>query len=156
MYIKYTNVQVYLMYKYGIWNVPTFHIEFSYIKMHTYTLHNKCTHIHMHTTIHKGEKSDLLRLKNEKKTLHVETLEKTYTVHNIADHGGVTNGPSSCGQCASSLPNACLFSMCSYSTAQCTDRQSFWGRLLRLKNKPFLCIYFFVLLNCLYVFLSFF
>lgn len=27
--------------------------------MHTYTLHNKCTHIHMHTTIHKGEKSDL-------------------------------------------------------------------------------------------------
>lgn len=58
MYIKYTNVQVYLMYKYGIWNVPTFHIEFSYIKMHTYTLHNKCTHIHihMHTTIHKGEK----------------------------------------------------------------------------------------------------
>lgn len=46
--------------------------------------------------------------------------------------------------------------MCSYSTAQCTDRQSFWGRLLKLKNKPFLFISFFVLLNCLYVFLSFF
>lgn len=28
MYIKYTYVQVYLMYKYSIWNVDSFHIEF--------------------------------------------------------------------------------------------------------------------------------
>lgn len=115
MYIKYTNVQVYLMYKYGIWNVPTFHIEFSYRKMHTYTLHNKCTHIHihMHTTVHKGGKR-FTSIENERKNLHVETLEKTYTVHNIPDRGGITNrgvGVVSVHR----LCLMCLFSMCSYS-----------------------------------------
>lgn len=84
MYIKYTNVQVYLMYKYDIWNVPPFHIELSYIKMHTYTLHNKCTHtharahIHMHTTVHKEGKAIEIDWKM-KENLH----EKTYTVHNM-------------------------------------------------------------------------
>lgn len=114
------------------------------------------THTHPHAHYNsQGGKSDLLQLKkNEKKNLHVETLEKTYTVHNIPDHGGVTNRPSSCGQCASSLPNVCLFSMRSYSTAQCTDRQSFWGRLLKLKNKPFWFFCSFKLF--LYVFLPFY
>lgn len=113
------------------------------------------THTHPHAHYNsQGGKAIYFNWKNEKKNLHVETLEKTYTVHNIPDHGGVMNRPSSCGQCASSLPNVCLFSMCSYSTAQCTDRQSFWGRLLKLKNKPFWFFCSFKLF--LYVFLPFY
>lgn len=110
------------------------------------------THPHAHYSS-QGVGSDLLELKNERKKLHVETLEKTYTVHNIPDRGGITNRRVHMVS-VHRLCLMCLFCMCSYSTAQCMDTQSFWGRLLKLKNKPFLI--FFVLLNCFYTFFFFF
>lgn len=72
--------------------------------MHTYTLHNKCTHIHMHTTVHKEGKrfTSIGGMKKKKRAKFAcRDLEEDLYSPQYPE----TNPQRPSVECASSLPH---------------------------------------------------